>query len=147
MPTVATTIDIDATPAEIWRVLTDLPAHDEWNPFMSRVRGELREGGRFAFDAKVGERTLTIVAKLKRVDEERELSWGGPPSWLVGKILRAHHWIRLTPIDGGTRVDHGEEFRGLIPRLLARRIVREVQPTYERMNRALADRVAALRER
>lgn len=146
MPTVRTTIDIDATPAELWQVLTDLPAHDEWNPFMSHAKGELREGGRFSFDAKVGKRTLKIVARFKRVESERELSWGGPPSWAVGKIFRAHHWIRLTPIDGGTRVDHAEEFRGLIPRLLGQLIQKEVHPTYERMNEALARRVAALRE-
>ena len=145
MPTVATTIDIDATPAELWRVITDLPAQDEWNPFMSGARGELRVGGKFAFDAQVGKRRLKIKARFKTVDAERELSWGGPGVWVVGKILRAHHWIRLTPIDGGTRVDHGEEFRGLIPRLLGRRLIDEVQPTYEKMNRALADRVAAQR--
>ena len=145
MPTVATTIDIDATPAELWRVLTDLPGHDQWNPFMSNARGELRVGGKFAFDAQVGKRRLKIKARFKTVDEERALSWGGPGVWVVGKILRAHHWIRLTPIDGGTRVDHGEDFRGLIPRLLGRRLIDEVQPTYEKMNRALAERVAAVR--
>ena len=145
MPTVVTTIDIDATPAELWRVLTDLPGHDQWNPFMSSARGELRVGGKFAFVAQVGERRLKIKARFKTVDEERALSWGGPGVWLVGKILRAHHWIRLTPIDGGTRVDHGEDFRGLIPRLLGRRLIDEVQPTYEKMNRALAQRVAAVR--
>jgi len=145
MPTVATTLDIDATPAELWRVITDFPAHDEWDPFMRNARGELREGGRFRFDAKVGKRTLKIDARFKRVDPERELSWGGPGVWLVGKIVRAHHWIRLTPIEGGTRIDHGEEFRGLVPRLLGRRLVNEVQPTYEKVNRALAARVAALR--
>lgn len=145
MPTVATSLDIDATPAELWKVITDLPAQDEWNPFMSRAKGELRVGGKFAFDARVGKRTLKIKARFKTVDPERELSWGGPGSFLVGKIVRAHHWIRLTPIDGGTRVDHGEEFRGLIPRLLGKRLVNEVKPTYEKMNRALADRVAAQR--
>jgi len=145
MPTVRTTIDIQAPPADVWRVLTDLPAHDEWNPFMSHAKGELREGARFSFDAKVGKRTLKIAARFDRVREERELSWGGPGSWVVGKILRAHHWIRLEPIEGGTRVDHGEEFRGLIPRLLARRIVDEVHPTYLKMNEALARRVEDLR--
>lgn len=145
MPTVNTSIDIDATPAEVWAVLTDLPAHDEWNPFMSHAEGQLREGSKFAFDARVGARRLKIKARFRKVDPERELSWGGPGSRIVGKIVRAHHWIRLTPIEGGTRVDHGEEFRGVVSRILGDRIVREVRPTYERMNQALAERVAAKR--
>ena len=145
MPTAATSLETDVTPAELWRVITDFPAHDEWDPFMSNARGELREGARFTFDARVGKRTLKIVARFRRVEPERELSWSGPGSKLVGKIMRAHHWIRLTPIEGGTRIDHGEEFRGLVSRLIGHRIVREVRPTYERVNQALVARVHALR--
>jgi len=39
-----TTLDIDATPVEIWDVLIDFPAHEKWNPFFARIVGEATVG-------------------------------------------------------------------------------------------------------
>ena len=33
------TIDIDATPEQIWEALTGFDAYEGWNPFMRRVDG------------------------------------------------------------------------------------------------------------
>ena len=37
-----TEIEFDGTPEEAWEVLADLPAYAEWNPFVTRIEGELR---------------------------------------------------------------------------------------------------------
>jgi len=39
-------IEIDAPPERIWAVVTDFGAYQEWNPFIRRISGELREGAR-----------------------------------------------------------------------------------------------------
>lgn len=33
-------IDIDATPAQVWAVLTDFPEHKNWNPFITDITGQ-----------------------------------------------------------------------------------------------------------
>ena len=39
-------IEIDAPPERIWAVVTDFGAYSEWNPFIRRISGGLREGAR-----------------------------------------------------------------------------------------------------
>lgn len=36
---VGATVEIDATPAEVWAVITDFPSYGEWNPFCVAVEG------------------------------------------------------------------------------------------------------------
>ena len=59
---IATEIDIDATPDQVWEVLADFLSYGEWSNF-SKVDGEPRLGGRAARsrheierDAEHGER-------------------------------------------------------------------------------------------
>src|SRR6266540_3158443 len=46
MKELRTEIEFDGTPQEVWEVLADLPAHGEWNPFITRIEGELRPGAK-----------------------------------------------------------------------------------------------------
>jgi uncharacterized protein YndB with AHSA1/START domain len=42
MQTIQDTIDIPASPAAVWRVLTATQHYGAWNPFIPRLEGELR---------------------------------------------------------------------------------------------------------
>jgi uncharacterized protein YndB with AHSA1/START domain len=39
-------IEINASPEDVWRILTDLSKIPEWNPFMRRASGEVRQSER-----------------------------------------------------------------------------------------------------
>ena len=39
-------IEIEATPAAVWTILTDLESLPTWNPFILKIDGELRTGVR-----------------------------------------------------------------------------------------------------
>jgi uncharacterized protein YndB with AHSA1/START domain len=42
MRELSTEIEIDAPPADVWRVLSDSEAYPEWNPFIRKLEGDLR---------------------------------------------------------------------------------------------------------
>src|SRR5437867_4739586 len=46
MKELRTEIEIHAPAERVWRHLTDFAAFPEWNPFIPRIRGELRVGSR-----------------------------------------------------------------------------------------------------
>ena len=46
MKTISATIDLDATPEQVWTVLTDTTEYSNWNPFITSFEGPLEVGGK-----------------------------------------------------------------------------------------------------
>jgi len=44
MHEIITTMEINAPPRTIWKVLVDFRAHTQWNPFVRSIEASLREG-------------------------------------------------------------------------------------------------------
>jgi len=105
---------IDAPPATVWEVLADTGAYDGWNPFIRRLRGELRAGARLRVRLEPpGGRAMTFRPRVLRAEPGRELRWRG--RLLVPGLVDGEHHILLQPLPGGrTRVVHDEHFRGLL---------------------------------
>ncbi|MEU6644647.1 SRPBCC domain-containing protein [Saccharomonospora sp. NPDC046836] len=79
MPTIETTIDIDAQPGRAWEVLVDFPAHPDWDPFILNIAGELRPGARLAVTvAPPGGEPMEFRPKVVDVTRGAALpGWGG----------------------------------------------------------------------
>src|SRR5688572_15769767 len=115
MREIQTEIRIEAPPAEVWRVLTDFGSYPVWNPFVTKVEGELRAGGRLEIFVQVPEGPGTkFKPVVLRVEPARELRWLG--SLPVPGLFNGEHIFRLEPEgDGGaTRFLHGERLTGLL---------------------------------
>lgn len=138
---IETQIDIAQPPQRVWQVLTDFAAHEQWNPLMRKVQAEPRLGSPVTLHVRLrpdAQKLQTLRAKIDRWEPAIALSWSGG----IPGILSATHWWRLEAMAGGTRLHHGEDFRGLIP-LLKGKLFSRMRPAYERMNQALAARVAS----
>lgn len=138
-----TDIRIHATPAEVWRVLTDVSGWSQWNPTIGELsaRGGLRPGNRvrLSIDLGRGIGVRRITAKLQRVEAVRELSWtGGIPG-----VALAHHWFRLESVPGGVVFHHGESMRGLAVPMVWPIVAPRLVAGYRRMNEALRERCEA----
>ena len=60
MRTITRTVELDATPAQVWEVLTDARAHADWNPFITTMYGALEVGRRIEVRiAPPGGKTMT----------------------------------------------------------------------------------------
>lgn len=138
---IQTEIEIDAPPEAVWAVLTDFPAHAEWNPFIASITGPLVEGQRLAVTMRRGDAPgMRFRPTVTRVVPRAELRWLGHLG-LPG-LFDGEHQFLLQPIEGGrTRLIHGEQFSGLLVRLAQRTLRGETRDAFMAMNHALKRRV------
>lgn len=141
---IVTSIEIDASPERVWDVLTNFREYDEWNPFIRHLKGSAAPGERLSFVAQFRGRDLPISARFVRLEPNREIRWHGPTSSVLGKLFRGEHYIRLEPAgDGRTRVEHGEQFGGVLVGFVWERFKDSVMPQYIAMNEGLKRRAEA----
>lgn len=143
MKEINTDIRIDATPREVWRVLTDFESFPAWNPLITRASGEVREGERLEIFVRVPDSTArTFRPRVLKVVPERELIWLG--TLAVPGLFNGEHRFRIEPDGAGSRFFHGERFTGLlVPFLDAAGIIKKTERGYHLMNEALKRRVEA----
>jgi hypothetical protein len=135
-------IEIDASPEEVWAVLADTDAYAEWNPFVRRLVGELREGARLEVEiAPPGGRAMTFKPTVRAAAPGRELRWLG--RFLVPGLFDGEHRFELERLSGDrTRFVQSERFSGVLVRPLTRTLER-TRLGFEQMNDALKRRAEA----
>lgn len=131
---IQTSIDINASPAQIWEVLVDLKSYGEWNPMLGNVHTGLRTDDVVRFEVLTGKgKPLKLKAKITSNQKERELAWRGGAS----AILSGHHYFRIEPLtEGRCRFLHGEHFSGFILPLISF-FLKDAPDLYRSMNEAL----------
>jgi hypothetical protein len=144
MHEIVTEIDIAAPAERVWTVLTNFASYPEWNPFITRISGELRVGARL--EARVvppGSRGMTFRPRVVALEANRELRWLGRLG-LPG-IFDGEHAFRIEPI-GPDRVRfvHSERFSGMLVPLARRSLDRGTRQGFEALNRALKQRAEAV---
>jgi hypothetical protein len=143
MPQIVTAIDIDAAPARVWEVLSDIARYDEWNPLVTEVKGELRAGAKIKARFHFEDKTFPFDAELLRVEPEKALTWIGPSFKPARFLFSGEHFFEIKPVDGGrSRLFHGEKLRGVffdMESVWAKAEPR-IEPVYSRFNDALKAR-------
>jgi len=124
----------------VWAVISDFAAYPEWNPFIRRARGELREGARLEVQIEPPQaRATTFKPTVRSVEPNRELRWLG--RLLVPGIFDGEHSLSIEPLDGNrSRFVQSERFSGILVGL-AKGTLQKTGHGFEQMNAALKDRV------
>jgi hypothetical protein len=73
---IKTEVEIKASAATVWRVLTNFPAYDIWNPWIYPASGELVAGRQLDLTLRGGT-VIHYNPTVLAAEPERELSWGG----------------------------------------------------------------------
>jgi hypothetical protein len=136
---VASEIEIDASPERVWSILTDLPHHPDWDPFIRQIEGALVEGSSLKVRIKPpGGREVTFRPKVLRAEPGRQLRWLGRlglPFLLDGE----HSWT-IEPLgESRIRFVQQEEFRGLLVPFV-RSTLSNTERGFNGMNLALKQR-------
>jgi hypothetical protein len=140
---IRTSTEIDGRRETVWRVLTNFEDYPNWNPFISRIDGELALGAMLIFTVATGpETTVTARARLLQVEENRRLVWGG--SAALG-LFRGEHRFVIDPAPRGIVLENSERFSGPVAAVMIRKTrLRAQRRAFEAVNRALKQRVEAL---
>lgn len=132
-------IEINATPEEVWAVLTDFDSFPEWNPFLTRLQGRIEVGRRISAHMQpAGGRGMDMTPIVTSVDPGRQIRWFG--SFIVRGLFDGDHTLRVEAMGDKTRFVQREIFTGvLVP--FTRGLLARTQKSFEQMNEALKARV------
>ena len=135
---IETSIDIDASPAHVWAVLTDFPTMPDWNPFIRALTGEAKAVARLSVHiAPPGSSGMRFRPVVLVAEPARELRWRG--RFLVPGLFDGEHYFRIEPRGTGVRFVHGEAFSGLLVGLM-RGALAATETGFNAMNAALKRR-------
>jgi hypothetical protein len=137
MKTMSATIQIDAPPETVWAVLTDLDRYQDWNPLFREASGQVAVGNRIKLRSvqPANGRMMTVQPKITVADPGAELRWVAS---LPG-IMSGEHLFKLTPADGGTRLEQSETFRGLLTAFSGKTLAK-AGASFQALNEALKQR-------
>jgi len=132
-------IEIDAPAERVWDVLRDTASYGEWNPFVTAVAGELREGADLKVTIRApGRKPVTFAARVKRLAPGRELRWRG--RWFLPGLFDGDHALTVESLgEDRARFRTREEVTGLLLPLLGK-AMRQSQAGFEEMCRAVRTR-------
>ncbi|MEE9905855.1 MAG: SRPBCC domain-containing protein [Chlorobium sp.] len=140
MVEVQTGITLDAAPGAVWKVLADAAAYPEWNTMITSLDGELREGCPIRIRVRL--RFLPAIRLpfvVTAVHPEKRLCW---VLTFPAGLLRVEHCFCISgDRTGGVRFDNIERFSGIIGVLAGSVMRRMFRSDYERMNKAITQRV------
>jgi len=135
-------VDIQASPEQVWVVLTDFPVYSIWNPFIYPVKGTPRQGSPLEITLHPGTGSVTYQATVMTAEPNRELSW-------TGKVLSAGVYtitftFTIAPLqEGVARLEARETGKGLAP--VGWLIGGDIPRGLDQMVKALRNRVELLR--
>ena len=131
-----------ASPERVWATLVDTAAYPAWNPFITKLSGELAAGHRLEVRiSPPGGRAMTFKPTVTRVEAGSRLEWLG--SMGVKGIFDGRHTFTVEPLgDRGTRLTQSEEFTGvLVP--FTGKVLARTRSGFEAMNDGLRRRAVA----
>ena len=108
---ISTTIEIAATPENVWAVLADLASYPKWHPAYVGVTGQLAAGSTLTITSTspTSDRNITAKVKVLTADPGTELRWVSRP---LGMTI-SKRVFRLSPTADGTLLVQTGTYRGL----------------------------------
>ncbi len=154
---VSTSIEIAATPQNVWAVLADLASYSQWHPAFLSVTGQLAVGSKLTIKTTVPATGNPMTAKVRvlTVDPGTELRWA---SKLLGITISKRRFL-LSPSGDGTLLVQASTYHGLGGTRRGYRggrivnVIATIQGTFEAINEAIKQqaearqRASSLRER
>lgn len=132
---IKTKIEIAATPAKVWAILTDFEKYPTWNPFIKSITGNPQPGQTIKVELDGTKFSPTVLV----YEKNREFRWVG--RLLFKGIFDGDHCLKLIENpNGGSTFEQSEKFTGLLVPLFKKMLLTKTKPGFEAMNVALKER-------
>lgn len=141
-PTTTREVEINASPDEVWEVLTDFPSYPEWHPHITRIEGTPEVGQQLDFDNTSGGSAMRFTPKVLIAEPGVELRWVGHVAF-PGLLDGEHSFTLVEGAGGTTRLIQSESFTGILAPLSP--LMMDLGAAFESANLALRDRLTAVR--
>ena len=142
MKTIKTTIRIDASPQTVWSIMDDLERYPEWNRLTPDLTGRTTVGSVVRGTlVKENAPRIPLSPTIRAIVGAREFRWlTSVPGF------HAEHYFKLTPTaDGGTELEHSEDFDGPVAEERWAGIQASSPPAFDGMNRDLKARAEQMK--
>lgn len=140
MKTIETNIVIDSTPEKIWNILTNFEEYDLWNPFMTKVVGDISLGSKIEVNIKtMSGKKRTYYPIITKCETNKELRWKGK-SILPGIFDGERIFILERSNDHKVSFSHKEIFSGLGVKFVGNKLNENLRESFVKMNEALKAR-------
>jgi hypothetical protein len=134
-----TEITIKAPVAEVWKILMETEKYPDWNPFISKIEGTLKEGNQI--HVELGGMKFDPILLVKQPN--REFRWRGK-LWVKGLFDGEHYFLLSENPNGSCHFVQGEMFSGLFVRLFKNNVLVKTKLNFEQMNAALKARAESI---
>ena len=134
-----TVVEIDASPDQVWQVLTDFASWPDWNFADPGFSGELNEGAKAELTtAAPSGKTDQVKITLTSVVPKGQLSWeSGMPL-----LFKARHMFRIEAQESGCTLYNDADFGGLLVPFIGKQLPTEEM--FNETNRRLKARVESI---
>lgn len=137
-------VEIQAPPSHVYRVLTDFARYEQWNPYLTRVKGELVVGRALQLELSLPEGSAyELGAEVTHVSPDEALRWVGR-FWSSTFLQLEHSFALSEPRPGVTRVLQGQDFSGFFLRFAGQGLTQAARGAVY-MNQALKKRAESSR--
>ncbi|HYM90186.1 MAG TPA: SRPBCC domain-containing protein, partial [bacterium] len=134
-----TDVEIEASAAQVWLVLTNFAAYPIWNPFIYPVKGDARVGNTLEITIHPGTRSITYRATVVAMRPDRELAWFAQS--VSGGFFDITYSFTIEPVQANrVRLISRETHTGLAS-ILETSLVKDVQSGLDAMTKAVRNRV------
>lgn len=136
MERICTTVDIEASPGDVWGILSDVEEYHKWNPFITRIRGKLQAGEKLDVSMKVASFMFYFKPLLLNAETNKEMRWKG--HFLIKGLFDGEHLFRIEEMeDGNVHFINCEKFTGVLVPLFMYLIKKDTKNGFTAMNEQL----------
>lgn len=131
--------EINAPVDKVWTILTDFEKYPEWNPFIKKIEGEVKEGATFKVVLQQPDsKPVTFKPACLWFENNKEFRWLG--HLFIPGLFDGEHIFELVNLNNmKTRFIQKEKFTGILVPFLWKQLDTKTRKGFELMNEKIKE--------